>query len=395
MEAIPKKIVFIADGRSDHARRWIGYFSGKIEVILISTYQCKPLHGVKTIILPGRFRISEQLIAPDLSNDRSHPLVAKLLILLLRNRLINKIWNLAKLIDLFKQTRSIKKYLKLFNPDIVHALRIQNEGYLAAFGKKTDFIVSSWGSDFIDTAENNLLHRILTRITLQKTDYFFSDCKRDLSLSKKYGLSSNANQWIIPGNGGVDIDIFFSKRKLCRTYSILYCRGLSRITRIETLLDGYKHLRYNLDQDVKLTIMSPIATHSKWREVLKEKGLLTKSITLLDFVDPPALANIMQNHTVFVSPMTYDGIPNSMLEAMSCGMIPVMSDLSSIREHITNGVNGFVFDVNSSKELYKAFHKAFLSIDSDFRLSNQENIRKHYEYNICMKKVIEIYQENF
>ena len=105
------------------------------------------------------------------------------------------------------------------------------------------------------------------------------------------------------------------------------------------------------------------------------------------------LADIMRNTTVFVSPMISDGVPCSMLEAMACGMIPVMSDLESIREHITDGVNGFLFNPASTKSLELALTKAFASKDGDFRLSNSQLILNESEYYSCLGRVREFYTD--
>ena len=40
-----------------------------------------------------------------------------------------------------------------------------------------------------------------------------------------------------------------------------------------------------------------------------------------------------------------------MLEAMACGAFPVISDIESVREWITHGVNGLLFDPENPREL--------------------------------------------
>ena len=101
----------------------------------------------------------------------------------------------------------------------------------------------------------------------------------------------------------------------------------------------------------------------------------------------------MRNHSIFVSPMLSDGLPNSMLEAMSCGMVPVMSNLTSISEVITNNVNGFLFEASSHSELHTALCSAFQNLDSPFRYDNIKLINDKFNYVNCMEKVSRIYDE--
>jgi len=47
---------------------------------------------------------------------------------------------------------------------------------------------------------------------------------------------------------------------------------------------------------------------------------------------------------VSVSVSVHDGTPNSLLEAMAVGCLPVCGDIESIREWITDGENGLLVD---------------------------------------------------
>ncbi len=385
------KIAFIADGRSDHAIRWIQYFTTDCEVLLISPYECNPIQGVTIVTLPGRFRLTDQLTTTKSMDRKRIPIISKLFSLAVQSRLANQLWSLLKLTDLFNQVGITRVVLRDFQPDVVHAMRVQNEGYIAAFSDADNFIVSSWGSDFIDTAANSLAHRILTKITMKKTAYFMSDCRRDQRLAVHFGLSNHALKYIFPGNGGVDTSIFYSPDILCTTATILYCRGLSHLTKIDTLFEGMSLLKSNTGVVPLLTILAPSATHTEFLECALHHGVSSENVMVLDFVEPSVLANIMRKTKIFVSPLISDGLPNSMLEAMACGMIPVMSDLESIREHITNGVNGFLFDPISPQSLATVLEQAFASTDSSFRLGNVKAISDNSEYYSCLGRVKEIY----
>ena len=52
--------------------------------------------------------------------------------------------------------------------------------------------------------------------------------------------------------------------------------------------------------------------------------------------------SLFRRAEVSVSITDQDGTPNSLLEAMAAGAVPVCSDLPSIREWIEHGSNGFL-----------------------------------------------------
>jgi glycosyltransferase involved in cell wall biosynthesis len=66
------------------------------------------------------------------------------------------------------------------------------------------------------------------------------------------------------------------------------------------------------------------------------------------------MSGLYRNCRVFVSPSIHDGTPNTLLEAMACGCIPVAGDIESLREWITPGVNGLLFDPSDPNDLANA-----------------------------------------
>ena len=96
---------------------------------------------------------------------------------------------------------------------------------------------------------------------------------------------------------------------------------------------------------------------------------------------------------MFVSPSTSDGTPNSMLEAMACGSIPVMSNLDSIREWVRDGENGLLFDPDSPDELLECLKKV-LGGEFDSPVAQTENrrlIEEKVDVNVNAPKIREFY----
>jgi len=54
---------------------------------------------------------------------------------------------------------------------------------------------------------------------------------------------------------------------------------------------------------------------------------------------------------IFVLPSLYEGMSNSLLEAMSCGCMAIVSDIPGSRELVKGCKNGFVFNVGDSSSL--------------------------------------------
>lgn len=69
---------------------------------------------------------------------------------------------------------------------------------------------------------------------------------------------------------------------------------------------------------------------------------------------------------IFVLPSLHEGTPNSLLEAMSCGVAPIISDAcEGAKPYVENNISGLIFPVNDSEALALALH-ALIS-DDDLR----------------------------
>jgi glycosyltransferase involved in cell wall biosynthesis len=56
------------------------------------------------------------------------------------------------------------------------------------------------------------------------------------------------------------------------------------------------------------------------------------------------LGEIFRLAEISVSPSEHDGTPNTLIEAMACGCLPVAGDIESVREWVDPGANGLLFN---------------------------------------------------
>jgi glycosyltransferase involved in cell wall biosynthesis len=71
-------------------------------------------------------------------------------------------------------------------------------------------------------------------------------------------------------------------------------------------------------------------------------------IRFLGVVSNDRLPDLMREYKVFVLLSLFENNPKSLLEAMSCGLTVVASDVEGIKELIADGVNGFLCGMDSS-----------------------------------------------
>jgi glycosyltransferase involved in cell wall biosynthesis len=242
-------------------------------------------------------------------------------------------------------------------PDVVHAMRIPYEGMLAAAAlantPKPPLIISVWGNDFTLHARSNPWMGRYTRLAMQRANGLHTDCFRDRNLAYNWEYSQANPVVVLPGNGGVQKDIFYPPAAPAadREHTLIQPRGFRAYVRNDTF---FKAIHILLEKRPDLKILCPGMAGEPQAISWAGKLGLSEAVELLPKVDRSTMADLFRRSVIAISPTTHDGTPNTLLEAMACGCFPVAGDLESIREWIDSGSNGLLFDPGSPEALAEA-----------------------------------------
>jgi glycosyltransferase involved in cell wall biosynthesis len=106
------------------------------------------------------------------------------------------------------------------------------------------------------------------------------------------------------------------------------------------------------------------------------------------------MAEVFRRAQIVASPSIHDGTPNSLLEGIACGCFPVAGGLESIREWITPGENGLLFDPANSQSVAEALLTAIenKSLRQNAAGLNQNIVATRAEYRHNMQRAEEFYR---
>jgi glycosyltransferase involved in cell wall biosynthesis len=107
--------------------------------------------------------------------------------------------------------------------------------------------------------------------------------------------------------------------------------------------------------------------------VLKFSELLRDDFNYLGVVSGEVKTTLLKESQVFLLPSFYEGLPMALLETMSFGLVPVTTDVGSIRDLVTDGLNGIIVARYSSADIVKALKR--LMDDNIERDKLSENAR--------------------
>jgi glycosyltransferase involved in cell wall biosynthesis len=281
--------------------------------------------------------------------------------------------------------RRLRRVVKRAKPDVVHALRIPCEAMaaLAACPPAVPLAVSIWGNDLTLQASESYITRRATRRVLARTDLLFADCQRDIDLAGTYGLRPTIPTAVLPGGGGIDLARAAEQGRTATPYLsdlvgpghrlVVNARGSRSYVRNEILLDALSLLASDLDPRVRVVFVDSAHDAALQRSI--EHHQLRSKIIVMGKCSPEEIFSLFRRAEVNVSITDHDGTPNSLLEAMAAGAIPVCGDLPSIREWIEPGRNGFVAPFNDPLAVADALRLALGLSDAERSAMKMENGR--------------------
>ena len=210
------RICFVADARSPIARSWITYFVERgHDVRIISTYPVSGASYSGATVMEVTSRTSRQ--AAPLGPGESHSIRIQRLM----PRLLSKarggrfaqvtftIQHWVERSEVRRRSIAIKNIIHQIRPDVVHALRLPFEGIMTAIADPpAPLVLSIWGNDLTLFARRFAVTSRLTRQALERADALHADCQRDITLASQFGFASQKPWLVIPGGGGVQVDLF-------------------------------------------------------------------------------------------------------------------------------------------------------------------------------------------
>jgi glycosyltransferase involved in cell wall biosynthesis len=292
-----------------------------------------------------------------------------------------------------RAAQRLRGFIERVKPDLIHAMRIPYEGMLAADAyKDIPLVVSVWGNDFTLHAPSTRLMSHYTRWTMQVADGLHADCHRDVHLAREWGFSKDKPDLVAPGNGGIRANVFYPPANPVEQPTVINPRGFRPYVCNEAFFNAIPLvLAKQPNTKFMFALMAGEAQALQWIRA-REIG---HAVELLPPVSHFEMAEVFRRAQVVASPSIHDGTPNTLLEGIACGCFPVAGDLESIREWITPGKNGLLFDPANSQAVADAVVAAIenKNLRQTAAGLNQNMIATRAEYGQNMRKAEEFYEE--
>lgn len=406
------KLLYIADINSPIARNWIRYFAvpgNEIEVIsyypVVETGGMDVRIHVVPLLYSSLFRFSTTQLSQARANgkrvSKHQEQTANVFRSLNRRFSLQTLWKsyIAPL-EVLRKRADLQQIVDLFQPDLIHAMRTDPEGYSVVRLSGARKILSTWGNDFTFYARQSRLTEHLTRAACATANGLHTDCRRDLDLAQGFGFPVEGETLLVPTSGGiparaierVTVERWRQQLEIPKNAPVVINpRGVRTYVRVREFFEAIPMILQQCPEAV--FICTGLHASSLAAQLVRALGI-ANAVRILPVVSQDDLAALFNLADVMVSPTDYDGTPNTLLEAMAQGAFPVASDLDSIREWIIPGENGLLIDPKSSDAMAQAILLALnnTALRARARELNLHMIRARADFETCMEKARIFYE---
>ena len=251
------------------------------------------------------------------------------------------VWMLDRILGCSIRGALLKLTIRRSNPDIVHALELQNAGYSVMqafkgieFESRPKLIVTNYGSDIYWFARLPR-HQARLRQLLKLADTYSCECHRDAQLARNLGFTGEIMP-IFPNAGG------FPLQKLKRPVPHLPERNTIAIKgyqgwvgRAAVALRGIEIIAESL-QDYDIEIYSCNRVTRKLAAKIQRASGLRITCWQKGALSHDQMSDLFERAVIYVGISESDGISTSLLEAMAAGAIPVQTSTACCDEWFTD-----------------------------------------------------------
>tara|TARA_Y100000741_G_scaffold362045_1_gene347097 strand:+ start:4545 stop:5645 length:1101 start_codon:yes stop_codon:yes gene_type:complete len=362
------KIILLSDANSVHTIKWVKSLSQQgLEVQLFSLFE--PNKELSKSYAKYNVKVNSANLKPKIKELRE-PNISKLKYIL--------------------SFPIIKKMIKNFKPDLIHAHYASSYGFLALLTGFRPFIVSVWGSDIYYFPEKNKINKYLINLLIKNSD---TVCSTSFAMKqiieKEYGRSDVD---VIPF--GIDLDSFFPIVKKKKKFTVGTIKSIENHNGIDCLIDAASIVINNYKKDINFLIVGEGSLKNK----MKKKAVdlkVDKKLKFVGFVDHKNVLKYYNDLSLFIAVSTRESFGVSILEAAACEIPSITSNVGGLTEVNVNKITGIVIEPNNPQKLAKSIINLYENEKLRLKLGKgaRKRVVEKYNWNSCVDNMINIYKK--
>lgn len=292
-----------------------------------------------------------------------------------------------------KYINILKKNIKQFQPDILHAHYATSYGLVGALSGFHPFILSVWGADVYDFPMRSKFHKKIFQYNLKKADRILST-----SNIMKEEISKYTSKEVIVTPFGVDVEKFKKKDYPGKNKNVIHIGTIKPIEEkygIIYIIEAAKLvIDRNPDRSYKFYLIGDGSDLNFYKNIINSKNLetyfeVTGRIPFAEISNYHNLMDIFLNVSIDDS----ESFGVATVEAMACEKPVIVTNVGGLMEVVDRGKFGIVIPKKDANALADAIDKLIMDPEGTVQLGQRarQNVLDRYNWNENLEKMITIY----
>lgn len=366
------RLLFLADGNSIHTKKWINALLAEGHVI--------HLFSLNTFDV-DEYRTNQHTFTYDICDVSQ------------RNSAFAGLNKLNYLNVLPK----IKKCIKKFKPEILHAHFASSYGLLGALSGFHPLIISVWGYDVFSFPKISRFHRKIIEFNFNKSDKVLSTSH---VMAKETALYVSKEIIVTPF--GIDLELFKTKKMKENTFLpfdasdivIGSAKPLEKIYGIDDLIKAFALLLEKFPQQpLKLCIAGDGQEEGSLKALSKDLGIADK-VLFIGKIKHQDMPKLLHSIDIFSALSIEESFGVAVIEASACAKPVVVSNAAGLMEVVEHKKTGIIVNKHDPISAAKALESLVLDpiLRENLGKAGRERVERLYDWKQNLIQMNEIYK---
>jgi glycosyltransferase involved in cell wall biosynthesis len=291
-------------------------------------------------------------------------------------------------------------HVREFKPDIVHVFFGIPDGPVGWLLKRVydlPYLISLRGADVpSEEVKRFAKHYKLLRPLVR---WLWRDADAVVAVSnglREFALKTSPDLPIEVIPNAIELSVFtppLHRRNGDGPVYLLFVGRFNAFKNVEMLIETAACLKERGIHNFELQLVGEGERRATIERLISEKGL-TKYVRLLGWIDRAGLIERYRQADLFVTATTWEGMPNTVLEGMACGLPVVATRASGLEELVRDGVNGYLVNINDPAMLAERLAELINNPYERKRMSKESRriAEQEFAWEYIAEAYVKIYQ---
>jgi len=284
----------------------------------------------------------------------------------------------------FATPKKIRKLVEEYKPTHIHVHQANSYAFFTAraLGNKKNMVLTAWGSDILLLPKKNIFWHKIVQFSLSKFTFITADSQE---VANEITTLTKVQNPVLVANFGIVIQEVSMEKE-----NFIYSNRLHKpLYRVDKVLQAFHRFLQTKPKDNWILVVGAVGTETEQLKQLSKELGIDDQVNFVGWLDSETNQNWYARARFWISIPESDATSISLLEAMAYGCIPIVSNLPSNKEWITDGENGFIV-----KNLDEEYIEEMLAIDFEKAIQiNKERILRDGTKEANRKKFFNLYDQ--